>query len=564
MENSQIKIFIDSAKPYYHPGEQFLASILLDVLDKVNCNKMIIIAKGKQIIKATQKKKFEDTEENVDDEEYDDEEEDLKNSDPIVEIDESKNLFKFSKVIQISDNDYLEKGKYTFPFEVELPENIPGSFLYLEGKTYAEIIYSIKVKLSNINIEESIPIIIRQKEEIFNYSNSSEYFKNLPGCCCEMNQSKIAINTNEKYIINGNDIKVNINIDNTKSGFSGSPLNCEVYQKLILKNKNKNKRIKVTRIVGIKKGKKIINPKEDFNKKISITLDNINYVSQHLSQTNSNKYFKNKNIIPLLNQSIKSDFISNEYEIYAETQFSNLSADELGVFLSILIYPPEEGILSKNIVNMSNEFSNSIINNKKIFLNKKTLDNDPDFENNKIKYNNKNNNKNDNESSNSDKNNLHKKNIMINRYEDENNNENNINNINNINKEEDKKINNYANDNINNINNEEDNKINNYANDNYNNINSSRNKNENIFNDNNNISENLNIFESQNNFNNNNDNNIKKSNRNTEEISFGTSTKDKLNLFNAETTSNNIKKNFDQGFLNDALDDDNLDLDSIN
>ena len=34
---------------------------------------MIIIAKGKQIIKATQKKIFEDTKESVIDEEYDDE-----------------------------------------------------------------------------------------------------------------------------------------------------------------------------------------------------------------------------------------------------------------------------------------------------------------------------------------------------------------------------------------------------------------------------------------------------------------------------------------------------------
>ena len=41
-----------------------------------------------------------------------------------------------------------------------------------------------------------------------------------------------------------------------------------------------------------------------------------NYVSEHLSKTKSTKYFKNKNIIPLLNQSIKSN-ITNEYEINA-------------------------------------------------------------------------------------------------------------------------------------------------------------------------------------------------------------------------------------------------------
>ena len=53
MENSKVKIFIDSPKPFYYPGEQLLASVYLDVLETVNCNKMQIKAKGKEIIKAT-------------------------------------------------------------------------------------------------------------------------------------------------------------------------------------------------------------------------------------------------------------------------------------------------------------------------------------------------------------------------------------------------------------------------------------------------------------------------------------------------------------------------------
>ena len=39
---------------------------------------------------------------------------------------------------------------------------------------------------------------------------------------------------------------------------------------------------------------------------------------------------------------------------------------------------------------MQNEFSNSIINDKKFFLSKKYLDTEPDFENKKVKNNNKN------------------------------------------------------------------------------------------------------------------------------------------------------------------------------
>ena len=517
MDKTPINIYIDSSKPYYYPGESFLASILLDVLDKVNCNKMILIAKGKLIINATQNKVFNETEENFEktnadyDDDSDEEKDNIKKNEPVTEIKETKQIFKYTKVIEISKNNYLNKGKYSFPFEIELPNNIPGSFLFLESKTYAEIIYYVKVKLNNINIEEKIPIVIRQKEELFNYSNSNEYSINLTGCCCEVGKSLIKLETTEDYTLNGDDIKLNVNLNNSKSGNSGSPISIEIYQKLILKNKQKNKKIKVTRIIGKYKGKRIINPREDFKKKILIPLDINDYTSKHLSETKSIKYFRHKSVIPLLNQSIKSDLISNEYEVYAETQFSNLTAQELGVFLNILIFPPEKGILSKTISKIFEEFSESIINNKKIFLNDEAKYRDNEFDKSKksSKYNKKDD---DSQSMYSNKEIFSKKIVEKNdEYDDR------------------KEVNNIKNTTRINFNN--------------------------IENDNNNI------FESQRYKN---ALATKKSCINSEEISFGTSTKDRANLFVADTMSNNnnIKKNFNQTFLNDALDDDFLDIDS--
>ena len=54
-DNSTIKMYINVSKAYYHPGEKFQATILLDVLDTTNCTKMEIVAKGKGIVKAIQK-----------------------------------------------------------------------------------------------------------------------------------------------------------------------------------------------------------------------------------------------------------------------------------------------------------------------------------------------------------------------------------------------------------------------------------------------------------------------------------------------------------------------------
>ena len=468
--------------------------------------------KGKLIIKATQKRIFEDTEENFEvNEVYEEEEEDddvIKMNEPITEINESKKIFEFKKFVVISNKDYLEKGKYSFPFEVELPQNISGSFVFLQNKTYAEIIYSIKVNLNNTNIKERIPIIIRQKKELFNYPKNSEYTRKIPGWCCEVGESNIKLNMDEDYIVNGNDIQLNVNINNTKSKNSGSPLNIEIYQSLILKNNKKNKKIKITNIVGKYKGKKMINAGEDFKKEVTISLYNNKYISEHLSETKSKKCFRHETVIPLLNQSIKSDYITNEYEIYEESQFSNLSTEELGVFLKVLIYPPEKEILSKTIAKIAKEFIN-----KKIFLNSNALDND-------LEDNNKNNKKEfdsyeesliDEKSKKSEK---IKSNIKVKIIKkiDEDIIENNINN----NENEKNKIS-Y------NENNEDiKNKI----------IKKSKGNN-------NNFNENFYLYE--NNINNN-DIIIKKSNIMTDEISFGTSTKDKLNLFNLDTASNNIKK----------------------
>ena len=64
---------------------------------------------------------------------------------------------------------------------------------------------------------------------------------------------------------------------------------------------------------------------------------------------------------------MKSDNITCEFEVYAESQYSNITNDDLGVFLSALVYPIEDGVLSKSVMNIAKSFVNSILN-KKFFL----------------------------------------------------------------------------------------------------------------------------------------------------------------------------------------------------
>ena len=564
INDSSIKIYIDSSKPYYYPGENFSGSILLDVLEETNCDKMQIIAKGKEIVEAIQKTSLDtylDSESNNFSSDSDDErrnnirksnrnndysfseETEKDNSSIARKLNETRKIFKYKKILQISDKNYIAKGKYSFPFEIELPENIPGTFLFMEKNAYVEIYYTVKVKLNKINIKEAIPIVIRQNEKLFNYPNSNEYSKKIMGCCFDNNISTIKIITKEKYMININDINLNIVLDNSRCDIQGSPLTVDLYQKITIFPKKKDKKLKITKLVGNYKGKKPFKIRRDYNSDIHFLMDKANYVVNHLKKTKSIKYFRHKDVIPFLNQSVISDFVTCEYEAYAEVQFPNWTIEELGVFLQILIYPPEKGIISKTIKQRALEFSNSILN-KKVFLTNKTKENDPEFGS-KNKGNNyyiKNKYYENSESEEEFKNKGKRISIvkvktigLKESKKDQDNIE--LNQIMNRNVID----NNYVNNVDKNINNNYENSINNNINNNY----------ENSIN--NNINNNLNINEY---------NNEEKNKVINENGSFGTYEKMKKNTVFVDTNSNNIKKEFSQAYLNDPLDDVFLDKES--
>ena len=548
--DSTIKIYITSSKPFYYPGENFEANILLDVLDKTKCDKMQIIAKGKEFVEAIQKTyvcSYGDSEleeySNESDESnqnkrgkiYDKDdvssEENVKDNSSIARnLNEIHEIFKFKKILKISNYNYIDKGKYTFPFEVEIPKDIPGSFLFLDKNTYVEIIYTLKVKLNIININESIPIVIRQKIKTFNYPTENQFTKKIMGCCFDNNESTIILSINdkgnkEKYMINLNKINLNVTLNNSQCDIKGTAVNIELYQKLTVFPNRKDKKLKVTKIVGKYEGKRNLHPRENLSLNISFEMDRADYASRNLKKTNSIKYFRHKDIIPFLNQSIKSEFILCEYEAYAEVQFPNWTVEELGVFLPIVIYPPEKGIVSKTVMKKSEEFLNSIVK-KKVFLSHKTKDEDPEFwyKNKRKSY--KKNIYYENSDSEEEYNKKVGKRVSLLKVKSFGFKE--TNNKGNDTESNEKKSNNSKDEDINdNINNNLN--INNYKNNNY--IND---RNENIINDD-------------------------KNNVMNEDGSFGTYERRKKNIVYIDTNSNNIKKEFTQAYLNDALDDEFLD-----
>ena len=389
----KIRIYINTSKPYYYPGEKLPASILIDVFDKVKCDKMQVIAKGKIMIKAMHSSNDSDDEEEKDKksinaniepgkknkkkkklkevivDDTSSEEEYIEAAEPTRKIQEEKEIFKYKKIIKITSEEYLNPGKYSFPFELELPENIPGSFLYIEKrKAYIEIAYSLKVKLNKVMLKEVIPIVIRQRESTFNYKRNNEYQKSILGCCCDNNIGKIKVSTANKYYLSNEEVELNIIIDNTKNDILGSPIQVELFQRIILFPKDKYKKIKITNLVGEHIGKKPVRPKKTYHKDISFHIDKLNCTYEELLKAKAMKHYKHRDVISFLNSSVNNDWLICEYEAYSAVQYPNWNDEELGVFIPVLIYPPVDGILSKSVEQISKQFNNSIIN-KKIFLN---------------------------------------------------------------------------------------------------------------------------------------------------------------------------------------------------
>ena len=531
----KINVYINASKPFYYPGDKFSATILIDVQEKANCNKMIIIAKGKQLINAQQANKFLNEEKPQQVEESSssssDSDDDAKyrppvsDEGPLVQIKETKDIFKIHKEIIISENKSLIVGKHSL------------------------VAYSVKVKLVGLNIKKIVPIVIRQRQEIFNYPKTNNFERRINGCCCIVGTTSIKVTATENFTKTGDPIKLMVNINN-ETNTTSTPITVEVYRKLLLKGAN-NKKIRVTKIVGTYQGKRIINAREKFQKKLHVAIFSNDYLKEHIKETKAWKSFKHKEIIPYLFQSIKSDNITCEFEVYAESQYANITNDDLGVFLSVLVYPIEDGIISKSIMNIAKAFVSGILN-KKIFMKgesllKKELEEDNKKKEKKpkpkkkiyeesqgsieeIKFENK---LNDN---------IKKKKVNIEsdeEEEDENNNEESE-----------------SNDIKNKINNAEKNNIEKFG------------MNNNDINKNNNNFKNYNEMTGINDYNNNNinnmrnskikDNNIRNSkireskNKNSEEISFGSSSKEKNYFVNDK--SSYIKKDFNKGFLNDPLD----------
>ena len=74
----------------------------------------------------------------------------------------------------------------------------------------------------------------------------------------------------------------------------GTPLNIELYQKLIFFPKDKSNKIRLTKLVGKSKGNISINKRKNFSEDISLKIKEKKIISFYNEKTKAYKYFKNE------------------------------------------------------------------------------------------------------------------------------------------------------------------------------------------------------------------------------------------------------------------------------
>ena len=291
--------------------------------------------------------KSEKKEEEIEKSEKKEEEEIEKSEKDKEEIEKSN--YKYYDNIEIFNiktnisNEKINIGQYIFPFMFKLNKKIPGTCILLERNIFAEVYYSIRIKMENLNgkiIKNKIPLIIRQNENDFNYKQENKITKNdNASCCCK--KSKVIVNCKlpKKYYLYGEKIDLNYYLDNKKGNKEGESTIIILYKKIILHPKQKDM-IEIPIQVLKKENYSKIKSKENFSINFNLDYQGKTINKEALNMSKNYKIINNINLIKYLCCSCINDLFSVEYEFYIKTNLVKWTLDEIGVFISTIFYPP--------------------------------------------------------------------------------------------------------------------------------------------------------------------------------------------------------------------------------
>ena len=350
-------IIIKLENKFYYAGDTIKGSIYAKIENNIKCPGLELKIKGKEILKANPEI------ENEEEEEEDENNEDIHKK----ELENLENPYKYYDNIDIikykiflTNKQELQTGNYIFPFTIKLPNSLSGSCLIYDKNIIGEIYYYIKIKGEDQNgkiIKEYTPLIIRQNRSNFQYKTLNSIIKTFPNfCCCKKGKVKLNCEITNDYFFIGENIKVNINVDNKEGKLEGGPLTLFLYKKITL-HPNQKDILEIPKIIGKETDENKIDSNSEFSSSIEIENEIIYPESNNIFQNcKSYKIINNVNKLMYLSSSCLGNSFSCEYEVFTNINFSGWVSDELGIFISAILYPNENLLDNEN--NQNQDFIN--------------------------------------------------------------------------------------------------------------------------------------------------------------------------------------------------------------
>lgn len=165
--NKEPMLFINTDSNSFEPGAEIIGTVYLRIFEDTNSDALWINIRGKETCGLNELESSKETSVNT-----------ILNS--------TAALIKWGNCV-------AAKGDYSFPFKLQLPDNLPGSFA-IRSDIRAKIHYRIKVKMmaNNKPCKTTQPIAIRQSIDHERFTTSHSITEQVRLLCC-INRGQIGI-----------------------------------------------------------------------------------------------------------------------------------------------------------------------------------------------------------------------------------------------------------------------------------------------------------------------------------------------------------------------------------
>ena len=241
-------IVLQTDKPYYAPGEIVTGKIYLYLQQAYPGNMLELEIYGKEKVEWVVKKNKNRN--NYDyDYDYRDEYDIL--GDRYRRIKDKTSILAYTYPIYQFIGGTAIAGQYTFPFQVQLPMNVPSSCNYTNydaSQSLGKVKYSLEARLTPINPDTIQPmkfkqtLIVRQLPPPIPKSSSAEYSDEVNSCCCCCSSGTVRMRSQwDKTAYTPQEtVRIMAEIDNSNVSKEITKIKIQLRQHILLNRSEKN------------------------------------------------------------------------------------------------------------------------------------------------------------------------------------------------------------------------------------------------------------------------------------------------------------------------------------